>query len=42
LSSNTKDGEDDSDNGSLPDFPQPPYSRGSRNSFERGKERLAG
>ena len=42
LSSNTKDGEDDSDNDSFPDFPQPPYSEESRNSFRRGKERLAG
>jgi len=41
VSSNTKDGED-SDNDSLPDFPQPPYSEESRNSFKRGKERLAG
>ena len=41
LSSNTKD-EEDSDNDSLPDFPQPPYSEESRNSSKRGKERLAG
>ncbi|OCL05942.1 hypothetical protein AOQ84DRAFT_390548, partial [Glonium stellatum] len=38
----TNDGKDDSDNGSLPDFPQPPYSEENRNSFERGSERLAG
>jgi len=39
--SNTEDGED-SDDDSLPDFPRPPYSEESRNSFKRGKERLAG